>query len=317
MAVRLRPLLVGVATYLPGLRSLTARRTGGTISARYCYSVWLRHLVMARQHRAGAAFGTVAELGPGDSLGLGLAALLSGAGRYVALDVVRYADSARNVAIFDELVTLFHNREPVPDDREFPLVRPLLSSYAFPHDILTDDLLAAALDPARLAMIRRALTALDVPNGGNPFISYVVPWHDAGVVDRESVDLILSQAVLEYPSDLAGTYAAMDRWLKPGGMMSHDIDFKSHGLTKEWSGHWACSDRVWSLMEGRRRDVLNRAPHSAHLAALGALGCEIVCDQRTESPPAVFRARLAPRFRQLTDEDLRTSSAFIQACKPR
>jgi hypothetical protein len=315
MAVRMRPLLVGAATYLPGLRTLTARRTGGTISARYCYAVWLRHLIMARQHHAGAAFGTVAELGPGDSLGLGLAALLSGAERYVALDVVRYADSARNVAVFGELVALFREREPVPDDREFPLVRPLLPSYAFPHDILTDDLLAAALDPARLAMIRRAVIALDAPNGDTPFISYVVPWHDAGVIERQSVDLIVSQAVLEYPSDLAGTYAAMDRWLKPGGMMSHDIDFKSHGLTREWSGHWACSDLVWFLMEGRRRDILNRVPHSTHLDLIRALGCEIVRDQRTASP-AASRAHLAPRFRHLTDEDLRTSSAFIQAHKP-
>jgi SAM-dependent methyltransferase len=315
MTVRMRPLLVGTATYLPGLRNLTARRTGGTASARYCYSVWLRHLIMARQRHAGAAFGTVAELGPGDSLGLGLAALLSGAERYCALDVVRYAERTRDIAIFDELVALFRNREPVPDDREFPLVRPLLPSYDFPHDILTDDALAIALNPERLAMIRNALVALDQPNGGNPFLSYFVPWYDAGVVESASVDFILSQAVLEYPHDLVGTYAAMYRWLKPGGMMSHDIDFKSHGLTREWSGHWACSDLVWFLMEGRRRDILNRVPHSTHLDLIRALGCEIVRDQRTASP-AASRAHLAPRFRHLTDEDLRTSSAFIQAHKP-
>ncbi|MGI8857326.1 MAG: methyltransferase domain-containing protein [Thermomicrobiales bacterium] len=317
MTVRLRPLLVGVATYLPGLRNLTTRRTGGTISARYCYTVWLRHLVMARRHSPGAAFGTVAELGPGDSLGLGLAALLSGAERYIALDVVRYTDSARNIAVFDELVALFRNREPVPDDREFPLVRPLLPSYDFPHDILPDAALAAMLNSERLAMIRRALVALDEPHRQtDQLISYVVPWDDASIAERASVDLILSQAVLEYPHDLAGTYAAMERWLKPGGMMSHDIDFKSHGLTREWSGHWACSDFIWSLMEGRRRDILNRAPHSVHLDCIRALGCEIVCDQQTESPAAP-RARLAPRFRYLTDEDVRTSSAFIQAYKPR
>ena len=82
-----RATLAGLATYVPGYEYLEP--TGGTSSARYCYSVWLRHLVMAYDsgllQRPPA---TVAELGPGDSIGIGLAALLSGARKYHALDVV-------------------------------------------------------------------------------------------------------------------------------------------------------------------------------------------------------------------------------------
>lgn len=316
MTVRMRPLLVGTATSLPGMRNLTARRTGGTASARYCYSVWLRHLVMAQTSGITTQFDTVAELGPGDSLGMGLAALLSGAERYYAFDVVRYAESTRNIAILDELVALFARRAPIPGADEFPLVRPLLPAYDFPYHILTAERLATALDPQRLAHIRDALRALDDPDAQTPFVSYFVPWDDAGVVENASVGFIFSQAVLQYPPDLAATYRAMDRWLKPGGAISHDIDFKSHGTTREWSGHWACSDRVWSLVNGRRRDALNRAPHSTHIGLIHDLGCEIVCDQRTELPPAITRAHLAPRFRHLTDDDLTISSAFIQARKP-
>jgi len=44
MSVKARSLMVGMATYVPELRGLTGMRTGGTASARYCYSVWLRHL---------------------------------------------------------------------------------------------------------------------------------------------------------------------------------------------------------------------------------------------------------------------------------
>ncbi len=316
MTVCVRPLLVGTATHVPGLRNLTARRTGGTASARYCYSVWLRHLVMAHMHGIDTRFGTVAELGPGDSLGMGLAALLSGAERYDALDVARYAESAHNVAIFDALVTLFQSRAPIPGGDEFPLVMPLLPSYDFPHHILTDERLAAALDPQRLAMIRAALVTLDEPNAETSVIAYVAPWDDATAIEPASVDFIFSQAVLQYPPDLATTYRAMDRWLKPGGTMSHDIDFKCHGMTREWSGHWTCSDRVWSLVNGRRRDALNRAPHSTHIDLVHSLDYEIACDLRTEAPPAITRAQLAPRFRHLTDDDLTISSAFIQARKP-
>jgi hypothetical protein len=40
------PLMKGIATFVPGVRRLANRRAGGPASARYCYSVWLRHLVV-------------------------------------------------------------------------------------------------------------------------------------------------------------------------------------------------------------------------------------------------------------------------------
>jgi hypothetical protein len=112
MPVKARSLMIGIATYISGVRSLSSRMTGGTISARYCYSVWLRHLIML--HRAGqrTRFDTMVELGPGDSLGTGLAALLSGVQRYIALDALQYGSSERNLAIFEELVALFRAQHP-------------------------------------------------------------------------------------------------------------------------------------------------------------------------------------------------------------
>jgi hypothetical protein len=95
MSIKPRSLVIGAATYVPGLRRLTGRTTGGTVSARYCYSVWLRHLCMLHRHGLPTQFETVVELGPGDSLGVGLAALLTGAERYIALDALRYDDIRR------------------------------------------------------------------------------------------------------------------------------------------------------------------------------------------------------------------------------
>jgi hypothetical protein len=73
----------------------------------------------------------VAELGPGDSLGIGLAALVSGAEKYFALDVVEYTNIERNLKIFDELVTLFKNKEDIPGEQEFPEVRPIWTLMTF------------------------------------------------------------------------------------------------------------------------------------------------------------------------------------------
>ncbi len=157
-------IIKGVATYLPGLGGFACRRTGGTDSARYCYSVWLRHLVMV--HRAGLETRPkiVAELGPGDSIGAGLASLLTGTEKYYALDVVKYADARANLNIFDELVALFEEKRHIPGRDEFPEITPQLNSCEFPHDILTDARLAETLAPSRVQEIRNALNTLSGQN---------------------------------------------------------------------------------------------------------------------------------------------------------
>ena len=57
----------------------------------YCYAVWLRHLIVLDRYGFSGKDAAIGELGPGDSIGTGIAALLSGARRYVGLDAVPYA----------------------------------------------------------------------------------------------------------------------------------------------------------------------------------------------------------------------------------
>ena len=64
--------------------------TGGTNHARYCYAVWLRHLVALAEVGLPTDPDVVVELGPGDTVGVGIMALLSGAREYVALDSHHY-----------------------------------------------------------------------------------------------------------------------------------------------------------------------------------------------------------------------------------
>lgn len=305
----MKAILSGLATYLPGLNYL--KPTGGTGSARYCYSIWLRHLILGYAnglHRSIPA--VVAELGPGDSIGIGLAALLSGVRKYYALDLVRYSDLSSNLAILDELVGLFANREPVPGDEEFPRANPKLDCYAFPFHILDDAALSAALNPIRIAAIRSSIEHSDV---GHSMITYKAPWADSNVIEDHSVDMIYSQAVLEHIDDMSGVYNAMRRWLKPAGVMSHQIDFKCHGKADTWNGHWAYSDWVWKLVVGRRPYFLNREPHSSHLRFLRENDFRIVSDIAVHSASGLKRRQLARRFRRLSDDDLTTSGAFILA----
>ena len=124
--------------------------------------------------------------------------------------------------------------------------------------------------------------------------------------------MLISQAVLEHVDELAGSYRAMRLWIKSDGLLSHTIDFRCHSTARVWSGHWRYSDAVWRLIRGRRSYLLNREPYSTHLRLLAENGFATVGSQTTEATPAE-RAQLAPRFRHLTDQDLSTAVAVIQA----
>jgi len=305
-------LLKGLATFLPGVARYACRSSGGTDSARYCYSVWMRHLMTLAENGLPVRYGRVAEIGPGDSFGIGLSAVLTGANEYNAFDAKTHAAAEKNLKILEELIRLFQNRERIPGPDEFPRVSPSLEQYDFCDDILTGDVLETALHPDRLADIRRALTTGE---SGDIRIGYVAPWEESSLLERESIDLVFSQAVMEHVENVPDSYKTLYAWLSPGGIMSHQIDYKSHGLAKDWYGHWTISDLQWKLIRGNRPYLINRLPHSAHIALMEEAGFQIVGVKKIESSP-LSRNDLAGRFKDLTDEDLATSGALIQAVKP-
>jgi len=308
-------LLRGLATYIPRPNRVAMECEEGTVSARYCYSVWLRHLVMADQSGLLTAPSVVAELGPGDSIGTGLAALLSGVKQYYAFDVVRYVRTETNRSVLEELIELFSARAPIPNEDEFPKVEPRLRSYDFPRRILTEERLRGALQRSRLEAIRRAISLPDDPPSDEVRIRYLAPWNDPAILEPGSVDMIYSQAVLEHVDDLVQTYRTLHSWLRLGGFMSHAIDFKCHGTADHWNGHWTYSDWVWKVVRGKRTYLINRQPHSVHFGLMRTLGFEILCDVPNRRGSEVGRNRLAAPFRGLSEDDLEMASAFIIAVK--
>ena len=146
-------------------------------------------------------------------------------------------------------------------------------------------------------------------------MKYVAPWESSHVIEKESIDLILSHSVLEHVSDLRKTYSALKSWLKPGGYMSHQIDFTSHGLARQWNGYRAYSDFTWKLIEGKRPFTINRQPLSVHLGLLVENGFEVVSTLRNDCLDGVSRSRLSGKWSTLSDDDLDCSGAFIIAKK--
>jgi len=127
--------------------------------------------------------------------------------------------------------------------------------------------------------------------------------------------MVFSQAVMEHVEKVYETYRSLHKYLRPGGLMSHAIDNKSHGYARDWNGHWTLSELAWRFLKGNRPYLINRLAHSDHIEALGRAGFEIISEIRKRGQ-ILPRESLARRFLKLTENDLRTSGAFTQAVKP-
>jgi len=276
----------------------------------------MRHLIKAYEAGLDTRLHKIAELGPGDSLGIGLCAVLCGVKEYYAFDIKAHAYSERNRKILDQLVMMLNRGEPIPDEAEFPNIFPSLGEHSFPHHILTDEILRNSVHPERLGAIHKALD--DNRSSSMVHIAYVAPWKGVSLYGSEGaggLDMVFSQAVMEHVEHVDDTYAALYEWLRPGAFISHTIDYKSHGCARDWNGHWAISENLWKIVKGNRPYLINRLPHSAHIEAMEKAGFQIVGEMKRNSAP-LPRHKLSNKFRTLSDDDLRTSGAFIQAMKP-
>lgn len=308
------PILKGLLTWIPGVQPAFFNRTAGrgTGSAQYCYGVWLKHLTLLGHHGMGRTPETVLEVGPGESLGTGVAALLCGTQKYAAVDVVRHSNAERTKAVLHELIPLLRSRAPRPA-KGWPDYDALLDERLFPSSILTDNRLALAMAPERIAEIEEAVARLDSA-AQHPMLRYTT-WQEPSPVADGQVDLLFSHVVLCIVDDLEHLYARFGRWVRPGGWMSHQTDFLSRGITPEWNGHLQFGEAAWRVIRGRRPFFTNRACLSTHLALADRHGFDAVAVLKRGADGGIDRSRLAPRWQGISDEDLNCAHAFIIARK--
>lgn len=310
-----KPIARGVVGLIPGLLNIFMdRREVIALNARYCYSVWMRHLVLSAHVGGNKIPDTVAEIGPGASLGVGIAALISGAEKYFAFDVIKHADVERNLKVFHELVLLFMKKEPIPGDTEFPSLNPALDSYVFPLHLLSDNHLKKMLEPDRLKSIESGIMQLGKEKQKG-LIMYCVPWDQTSLIQQESVDLIFSQAALEHVMHLEKTYSTMYVWLKPQGLISHQIDLKAHETSTQWYGHRTFSDALWWLIMKGRSYPINRVPYCEHKLAIEKNRFKRLNEIVVKKKVPVNKSVWNPRFRHHSQEDLSVASAYVLAQK--
>jgi len=117
---------------------------------------------------------------------------------------------------------------------------------------------------------------------------------------------------MEHVNDVPQTYSLLRKWLRPGGLMSHSIDYSSHSYTRDWNGHWTIPAPLWRVVAGNRKFCINRMPHSEHLRSMKSAGFQVT-KESINAAAALARDALALEFRQLTEADLGARCAFVQA----
>lgn len=293
----------GLLTRVPLSERLRKSRahTGGSDSADYCLRVWMRHLTaLVSEGGLTQMPRTLVEYGPGDSIGVGLAFLLLGGERYEAVDYVPFANTQRNLRIMGKLVELLRSDT-------------LLFEYSLSESILNPEILDRSLDQDRVADIGESLR-----NNDGRYVRYTLSSLGklGGGGDEEPVDVIVSQAVMEHVDNVRAVCNAAYSVLKPGGLMSHQIDHRAHGMSDWWNGHWQCSDASWRFAVGRRPYAINRLPSSAYLTFMKAAGFEIVKVERRIDGTGLPASRFASQFQDMDPTDAQTSGTYVLARKP-
>ena len=251
----------------------------------------------------------VLEVGPGETIG-------------VALRLI--ADGAAHVTTVDKFVPL--NRSEF--HRELYRSMLLESDEVARRDIadaieLRDDI---RLNPRRLSYEHKSIEKA------------------AAELAPASVDVIVSNAVLEEIYDLDATLASLDRVLKPGGRQVHVIDLRDYGMFSKFGFHplefLTVSDRVYPYMVGASGQP-NRRLIDYYRRTMGALGYDTTIyitwvlgqnqplrEYRTTLQHGIdysddtltllrsIRPRLLPRYRQLSDDDLLVEGILVVAVKP-
>ena len=136
----------------------------------------------------------------------------------------------------------------------------------------------------------------------------------------DSVDLLFSQAVLEHVplAEFAATMAELHRIQKPGGVGSHRVDFKDHlqGSLNNLRFSEATWEQPWFAQ--RSGFYTNRLRFSVMRDAFTRAGFSVTVQERNHwDALPIKRNKISASFRNLPDDELRTSGAVFVLTKDR
>jgi len=232
--LKIKKLIRGLLSYVPVARNIIPKKgTHGSDDPYYCLKTFELHEKLLKEAGCNFPMESVGELGPGDSMGVGITALLNGTKKYFGLDAIEHSNIKINIEIFQSLIKLYEDRNVI-----------------FPENLKKQ--------------IENSIVHL---NATDSMLRYMVPWWKEKP-NSNSMDVIISTAVLEHIVPLEESYTRIFDLLKPGGYCSHIIDYAAHEFSKNWYEHWYYSDLLWRILMDGRIYRINRMPHSFHIKSI-------------------------------------------------
>ena len=227
---------------------------------------------------------TVCELGPGDTVTVALLFLAYGASRVICFDRFPLVqDKQKNTLIAKRLL------EILPEERK-----------EFLQNVISfDDWGNVTGDSSRLCYLHNKKEALEI--------------------EAETVDLLVSNAVLEHVFDLEGLFQEMSRTMKPGAVMVHAADLGPHQLSLNTPLDFlTIPEWRWKLMTSHR-GAPNRARKSHYEILLKKYCFEIlkfeVTEHFTQTDIDMIAARVPLLHETMSMDDLFCKSMLFSARK--
>jgi SAM-dependent methyltransferase len=241
----------------------------------------------------------VIELGTGWFPIVPIALWLCGADKVQTYDIVQHLTSARLTATLQKFVETFHNGT--------------LMDHLPGTDVGRAKELASLAEKALRVAPGELLQRIG--------IEYIVQNFARNDISTQSIDLVISYAVLEYPrSDLImETLKEFRRIIRPGGVMSHWIDFRDEYAYFDNKispyNFLRFSHQSWRLINNPLIP-LNRLRISDFRRAVGQAGFRIVDENIVRGEEAdLLRVPLARQFRAYPTNDLLALDAWL-VCVP-
>lgn len=235
----------------------------------------------------------VVEIGPGRSLGAGIAFRYLGADRYTGIEM-HVGEDFNSWSTLNALESLVR----------FKYGGFLENFENRPLGMVPGGELSAsvALNPAHMSVLQpESLSKLPLPDA--------------------SADLVYSNFTFEHIQDPAAMAAEIARVLRPGGLTAHFIDIKDHSDFSQPFNYLVHSKEAWEARYGSGRTPLhyyeNRERASDFRRHFGAHGLEVVEFRPLQSavlPPDLYE-RIDPHFKTYDLDDLQIVWLMIAAVK--
>lgn len=266
----LKSLIKGILTFIPGVNAILRLRKikseHSCSDAYFCYNLWLRIIVSLNEKGFGEQLSRIGEIGNGRSLGVGLCALLSGSKEYFSFEIDNTFDSELNIKLLDDLIVLFRRKTPISDQLRININ---VNNLEYPDKIIKQKY----LDNYFVEEIRK-----DILSGPErmKIIHIINDWQNYSSL---GLNLIFSRAVMEHVANPSDVYQSAVFHLVEDGIMIHDIELHSHGITTIPDGHYDIPDCFWRIIFGKREYFLNRWNLCDHIDEIRKLNCQILATE--------------------------------------